>query len=491
MLANTAAPATTTPAGGAITLTNGSTITYWIEERVKQGSTVLKRSIASSDTTSTVTGDGSTILPTFVQTHVNSDVTHIALYATATGGSFPTGAEIREVAATSTATTITDNRSASDPSLPTGSTYELWVANLLGSTQTTPRNGPPPIATTGDIFDDSLVLNDINNPSFVWFSWPDVPHSFPANNRIRFETKEHDEVTFIRRLGDIIIVGLRDALWRINVLPTVADAVFDRGRVKDEIEGAFGIPGPLAADTFSFGQGKRLAYASVAGPMIASGGAWDTLTDDVDWETEVEISRLPQSVMINNPKQYRLEFYYTPKGGTQNTACMYFHYHKTHLKAGNKLKATWPINVKAVDAMRATLNSDRIIFTASDNKLWQENKGDIDNSNAGGIQFDVRTGDMFTAGVGGEAAPMDRWWVHHQAHPGQTADCTVVMRNEGKDDVEVTKPISLNRREITQTPLTAQAEALQLGVSNSDSKGSIGIDYFSVEIRADRKSEEG
>ena len=39
-------------------------------------------------------------------------------------------------------------------------------------------NGPAPIATTGCIFEDSMVLNDVADPSIINYSWPDEAERF-------------------------------------------------------------------------------------------------------------------------------------------------------------------------------------------------------------------------------------------------------------------------------------------------------------------------
>lgn len=489
MAANTAAPTVSRDAGSGtgMTITSASTITYWVEERVKSGSTITKRNATTSSTqTVTLTGDGTVDKPVITRpTAVNSEATHWALYGTATNGAFPTGAEIAEVVIGTT--TIEDTRTGTDPDLPTGDTYELSSVSLSGTVDNVARNGPPPIASTGDVFEDSLVMDDSTDRSLIRYSWPDTPHAFPSHNVIRFETKEADEVFFIRTVGRAVVVGMRDSLWRIDTLPRPEDAAFQTGRVKEQIHGAQGGVGPMSACLFSFGQGIRLAYASRYGILVTDGFSWDVLTDDIDWDATVDIPSLSSSVLINNPALYRLEFYYTPAGGTANTKALYLHYHPSQAKQGEaggasaRAKVTGPINVKATSAFVANLSGQHIVFTGNtDGKLYQEWSGNSDDSGAGGIAMVVRTGDIYHRGVSQETT-LRRLWVHHQAHAGQTATVRVIGRNEQESDNAQTVTIKLDKREATSVAIQDLAEAYQYGVENSDSSGSVAFDFIQID----------
>jgi hypothetical protein len=498
MLANTAAPTTTTPGSGNITLSADKTITYWIEERVKSGSTILRRNAATSDEVSTITGLLSSVTPTFVHTVVNTtDTTHVALFATATDGTFPTGAEITEVAVSTPTTTITDDRATvTDPGIPSGALYEVFSVSIGGDANNIARNGPPPIAKTADVFEDSLVMDDSTDASLIRYSWQDEPHKFPALNFIRFETREADEVRMIRTLGQAIIVGLRDSLWRVDFLPRPEDAEFDRGRVKTQITAAHGPVGPLAGAVLNFGAGPRLAYISRYGILLTDGYSWDVLTDDIAWETTVNVSQLGNAVLINNPRFYRLEFYYPSINSTVNDSCFYLHYHPSHIKEGiggnRRSKVTGPINVKARSALLANIGGRHEVFTGhADGVLYQENEGNSDTSASGGIKFLCRTGDLYLAGIGGHMH-VTKTWVHHPIAPDATQEITgkLVQRNEGEEDVEVSATYALTRREPTHAQKQGQAEAIQLSAENSDTKGSIQVNYFVVEGRSLGESEE-
>lgn len=255
--------------------------------------------------------------------------------------------------------------------------------------------------------------------------------------------------------------------------------------MKEQIHGAHGVVGSYAADLFSFGQGIRLAYISPYGLLVTDGFSWDVLTDDIDWEATVKVSALSSAVLVNNPKRWRLEMYYTPAGGTANTKALYFHYHPSHAKAsaggGFRTKITGPINAIATSAMVSTINGEYYVFTGNtDGVAYQEDVGNSDASAAGGITWKCFTGDIYQGGIGFQSN-MKRLWVHHAASTGQTGTVNVVQRLEGQNDTTKTQDISLTRREHTKASINAYGDAMQLGITNSDSSGQVSIDFFAAD----------
>jgi len=496
MLANTAAPTLDRDGGdlSGLTVTSGTTYAYWIAEEVRDASNVFLRFNASaSNEVVTLTGDGTLDKVRITRPAiVSSDATHRVLFSTGPDGAFPTGAEI--TSAPIATLFLDDTRGGTDPALPAGDLYETNSVSIAGVKNNVSRNGPPPISTTGDVLEDSLVLNDTSDLRLVKYSYIDEPNKFPAHNFIRMETGEQDEVRLIRRLGRIIIVGMRDSIWRINTLPRAEDSAFETERVKEQVDGAFGVVSPMAAATFSFGQGMRLAYGSLYGLVVTDGFTWDVLTDDLKWKESVEISTLSKSYFRDNPSEYRLEFYVTPKGGSSNSIAYYLHYHPSHAKraegGGFRAKVTGPNHVNGVVAMSANIGGERFIFTGDGSGLYLEGDGPTDNSNAGGIRFVCRTKDLYLNGVGGEAE-IRKLWTHHSAASGQTATNRVVQQAEGLDDQPFTRTIKLDRREMTQGPTSGLGDSYQIGVENSDAAGSFAVNHFVVQWESAEEVQSG
>lgn len=133
MLNNSSAPSLSRDAGGGtgFVLTTGTPITYWVEERVKVGSRIVKRNFEDGTKTVTLVGDGTTDKPVLTRPAIkNPDSTHWALYGTDAGGAYPSGAEILEVPIATT--TIEDTRLGNNPGLPSGAIYRASDFDLSG-----------------------------------------------------------------------------------------------------------------------------------------------------------------------------------------------------------------------------------------------------------------------------------------------------------------------------------------------------------------------
>lgn len=475
MLANTTVPTAvvSTDPPGTISLSSGSTLTYWVEERVKDAAgNILRRNAASAATVVTVTGPLTNATIAIQRPAiVNADATHWALFATETNGEFPTGAEISDVGIATTL--IIDTRTGTDPLLPSGDTYPTIAVELFGVTSTVPKYGEAPISSTGDVFEGSVVQNDVANESHVRFTFPDEIHASPALNVINIRTKWKDRVVWIRTLGRAIIVGMEHGLWRIDTLPLPEDAGFQPDRVKTEIDGAFGSVSPLGVAKFSFGQGELLAYVSPFGIITTDGAGWDVLTSDLDWKEVLPIGVLASAILVNNPRQYRLELY------IDESTAYYFHYHPTHVKGGLRAKVTGPIDTSARCAFVGHIDEeggDMWTFVGGhDGILRREGAGSTTGD------FVVRSGDLYLNGIGGEAT-VRREYVHHSAGAmGQLATLREIMQAEGEDATVVTETFDVSRREATGVYLEGLADAFQFGIEMSGAATKVRFDYMELD----------
>ncbi len=495
MLIATTAPSLAAHTGTGFTLSTGKVIRYWIEERVKDAAgAILKRSASALVTTVALTGTGATEKPrVFRPVQLNPDATHFAVLATATDGVFPVGAEIGE--ATITTLYIDDTRTTADPALPGGTAYQTITATIAGTPFTVPKNGPAPISSTGDIFEDSLLMNDASDPSVVLYSVDDAIHAVPSINKFRIgDVKRRDEVVVIRTLDNVAIILGRDAVYRLNTLPRAGiDSMFSPERVKSKVHFAQGCVSAQAAALFSFGEGLRLAYVSRYGVLVTDGAGWDVITDDMDWETDVDITQASKFVLLNNVRYFRLELFYVPPGETRPTRCAFLHYHPTQAKAtesGARAKLTWPIRRDANAAFSARINTlDAIISCNEDGRMYVHDSGVTEPVVTGGIQFVIETGELYADGVGESTRLMDLY-VHHQAHVGQIGDAYFIERAPGEDDFEKREQIALDRRESTPTGQNGLAESFVFGFSNSDTIGTVGIDYFVPVVRPSGETKE-
>lgn len=484
MLAATAAPTVaSTGAGTGFTLSSGKVMRYWIEERYKVGSTVVKRGASTATEVAALTGTGAVVKPVITKpATVNSDATHWAAFGTSTDGAFPVGGEIGEAAIG--VSTMEDLRTGTDPSIPAGGNYEIVsFSDIFGVTQSIARNGPAPTATTGDIMKDALVTNDISDKSRLRYALPGTPHKMPANQFIRFETKEEDEIVAFRFVGSVGVTLLRDSAWAILNLPRPDDSSFQIESVKRQIDGAFGCVGPKALDLFSFGDGALLAYFSPENAVVwTDGSSWSVVTDDLP-DNFVEPSLLSRVVLTNNRAFFRLELRYAPTGATRNTKVYLLHYHPSHLKVTKdgriRCKVTGPLDLPANDACVAYLNSRHVVFTANeDGKLYQEDSGYAFDSGETPVML-VRTRDEYLGGVGGEAT-VRTVLAHHPASPGQTALVRMRQLVHGADPQTATTQLALDRREATPLWQQALADAFQFEFESSSTSAEVGLTMFAA-----------
>lgn len=299
----------------------------------------------------------------------NSNATHWRLYRgiTSVGSgssigsyetSFPNGLLIEEIAipggAPAPVTTL-------DPGTVGTTPYAFLTISVAGSAAVNiARDREPPTWSTGDVFEDSLVVNDIANPGLVRYSFPGLPHSFPELYFVGFNTKQVDKVTCIRSLDAVCVIGLQSQVWRLNYLPNETDSEFSRGRCREIISANHGIVGPDAACLFTPVEGNsRVAYVSHDGLYATDGIRTQLLTMDLNWDALVNKTLLPNCLLVNVQHLWSLFFYYTSAGGSApNDRVLHLSYHPQHLKDGGYLKVSGPTSLEGRAADYAN-NSSR------------------------------------------------------------------------------------------------------------------------------------
>jgi len=293
--------------------------------------------------------------------------------------------------------------------------FPALTVKPFGITASVGRNGPPPKSTTGDIFQNSLVVNDITDESILRYSYPDKIDSFPSVYFLNFETKDQDTITNIKSLGNMLVVGLRTQIYRVSYLPREVDAEFDRGRAVEMIETNHGIVGTQAATTFTHPElGLTLAYVSLFNPHMTDAYSSRLLTNDLNFEALVDQGKLGKCVLINNPELYELLLYYVPRGSltpTVLTKCLRFNYHPSHIKEDGSLKVSGPVDVDVSSAALAVLDTGtRPLYTGASSltgngNVFLENQGSV-------LTMTIKTRQMYLAGAGNEWK-YDDLYVHH------------------------------------------------------------------------------
>lgn len=313
-------------------------------------------------------------------------------------------------------------------SLGSNDTFPAVIFDINGDSASVGSNGKPTKASTGCILEDTLVTNDVANPSFIRWGMPGMLHAQPSVYFNDFETPRNDALTCLMSVGSRAAVGMETCLWRINYLPTENDATFARGqgRAFDEVDPSFGIVGPMAACTFVGAEGRlMLAFVSVDGLRVSDLFSTESACDDVNWRTMLTpTTALNKCVLINYPRNYTLRLYYPDGDPTYLVKYMDFLYHPIHLKNG-KMKAVGPVtcgtagNINGVTgAVCAPALHTGYSWSVVEGwggsgtpsqKLWR--RVDPGTSTATAQAPTITFRDMFLAGFGNEWKINDCWLV--------------------------------------------------------------------------------
>lgn len=328
-----------------------------------------------------------------------------------------------------------------DPVNLNGQQYRTVSISVAGLTSIFSQALPPPIATTGDVYEDTLVTNDISNKSAISYSMAGRMHYFPAPFYLNFETKVADEVTLVRRVGNKLIVGAKAHLFRVNYLPRETDSEFDRGRPWEPISESHGCVGRQAAAVFNPDDTAMiLAVVSHTGVHMTDGFTSTLLSGDLDWPNTVRLpvagdatNYLENSILVDYPNLQVLAFYYTPPGQTTNTKALYFHYNKYHRKEDGTFKVTGPIDVAARSACVAKIAGNTVMVTGqTSGTVYVEDRGFSDASGSTPT-VEVRTRELYPAGMASSCALDGVYVRHRQSVEGGAGGSTATVQPLTRD----------------------------------------------------------
>jgi hypothetical protein len=236
------------------------------------------------------------------------------------------------------------------------------------------RNGQPPIAKTGCIFQGSFVTDDAGAPSNLRWSIPGDPEAFPTLYYLPIETPANDKITYIGMVNNVCVVGLTNAIVRLNYLPTEDDASFTRTRIYDFITRDLGIVNAKAATTFLAADGRELLACITQGGVYVTDGFTFTKWD-ADYTFRATI--IEQAIAINpydplslcitnDPSTGNLYVAYSATAGGGTIKIVPFNYSARHLKSGPRFKIglpfTGPANAQVVSTHTRNLTGQHIAY---------------------------------------------------------------------------------------------------------------------------------
>lgn len=503
--------------GTGFTLPTGSSISYWIEERIKDSSgNIVRRNVGTSASVITLSGKtGTTFKPVITRPAVvNSDATHWALYGTAAGSVYPSGFQIDEVPITDT--TIEDTRTGASPSAPSGPAYPVLSANIAGVVITVPKYGTAPLATVGDEFEGSLCTDDPDVPGLLRYSLAGDFDHFPVINGIQVGKKDGEKITMIKRLGRSLIVGTDLSLYRVATLPRAdQDAGFNLDRTVELLEEDFGVVGQKMAVRFTSPQGPQLAYLTSGGLRSTDGADTMLLTPHLKWRSHVEVSQLESSFMLNNPEKFRLEFYFAQTdemptlftvGGRTNTLpalpthSLHVYYDRSQIRRDGLPKITGPHPIAATAGCLVREGVRKRVYLATvqasnvNTHVVKADGGDsfIINTTEEDISIDLKTGMHYLGGIGG-AAKLGSVSLHHgEGAPYQEVRVERTVRNEGQEDLTTGDSVALDHEGLSTMSTLAygSGEGFQFEITHSDSRGAFNIDFVLADFDSELERSE-
>lgn len=304
-----------------------------------------------------------------------------------------------------------------DYGYPSTIPYPVYVIEEAGVSSSIDINDPPyHLFDSADVFEDSIVTNDVENRSVIHYSAPNLVHSWPYLYTVTFGSKKSDAVRCIRALGSFLIVGMETQLWRLDMLPRVDDSLFTRSRWKELISPDQGIVGPQAAAAYTIpGDVPQLAFVSQDGLYSTNGMTTRPLTRDLDWLKTFRYGSLSTAILLNAQDMQSLVLLYTPAvvevGGipiepTARSQALYFSYAPEHLKNG-MLKVSGPIAIGAASADYDI--DDKVLYTGGyDGQVRWEDQVNLQTTQLANAELidatgmRVRTRLVHLAGLDGE-----------------------------------------------------------------------------------------
>ena len=372
--------------------------------------------------------------------------------------------------------------------------YPLITVETAGTVGFFHRDDTPPTWDIGDIFEDSLVCNDVADKSNVKYSFSTKPWSFPSVYFINFETKQADVVTYIKTLGNVCVVGMKNQIWRLNYLPRETDSEFNRGRCRERLSDGHGIMSRQSATTFTMeGTAPRLAFVSRSGVQMTDGYRVIELTRDLAWSTTVNTDLLTQAILQDVPHLWSLVLYYTPAGGTNNTRALYFSYHPQHLKEGGRLKVSGPATVtdwtgsthvgraRAIDStygnfthwMAANMSSTAAA-AASAGQLVKEDQNPINTP-----AMDIKTRMMYLDDIDSDVEVQRGYLLSNETSASFTDSIRAISRKADNTSERVSDYKAVTAGRLERFALPFHAEALQLQVTGNNELIYVGVKYDS------------
>ncbi len=273
------------------------------------------------------------------------------------------------------------------------------------------RNGLPPSSNTGDIFQGSLLMNDVNNPRVTRYTVPGYIDYSPEIYSYAWPWP----VKHVASLGSVAVVAQTGRVDRFNYLPLESDGEFVGGRAVDVVDSDDGCVGHHAACKFTMGGSQWLFYVGQTSLRMTNGFSAHTATDDIIWPDMVDQLTISRCHVVNNARYHEILVFYPSVSGDRKT--LRLSYSPSHLKDG-KLKV---VSICDYGPTSSTYgindNSERVVYTVSSGVVYIENRGTTSDDGSA-IVPSITTREMHLGGLG-SAWELVNLAMHHGACAGE------------------------------------------------------------------------
>lgn len=402
---------------GAGNLSAVTGIVYWATEydSVRGTESMTGASISTGAFTSL---DGAVPFVTGLSSNSLADT--IRWYRSVDGGGFPDGGFIGStpIGTTSLHDTLVDTSTLTVPQ------YGLVSIGGLD----TERDEPPPVMTTiFGPFQDSLLGVSVDEPRTLRFTPAGYPDSWPADYAIPMEVGRQDHI-----LGGVVLPGrigvfCRDSIQVVFRLPRDSDSIFAAGDAQDEVTGARGAVSRRGFCKFSAPGAPTMAAC------VSRDGIWITdlatspvpITDQSDWEGRVDVSRLSECRLADDPINRRMVFNYFRISDTDHKTGLWYLDYQMYGQKG--IRITYAdhgpladvITTVASDGSRRAVTLDS---RPSNGQVYIESTQDVDDSHftdsSGSVKF-LMTTKEFVPGGANQAVTLGRARIFTGAGPSR------------------------------------------------------------------------
>jgi len=330
-------------------------------------------------------------------------------------------------------------------------------------------NYPPPRSSTGDLFQGSILMNDLDAPTNIAWTIPGTLDYTPILYRMALD----DRVICIRALGSSCIIGCKSSCVRMNYLPVAEDPEFNTGRAVDLIDSDDGVAGYKAAIRFVLAGELMLFYVGQTSLKMTNAFNTTSATDDITWTELVDIEHLDECFVENNTRNHELLVFFPSLYGVNKI--LRLSYDEAHIKNG-KLKVVGITNFAATAATSGVPNAERLVYTTTRNTMYVENRGLVDGS-GGTIIPRITTREMHQAGVG-NSWELVRFGVHHQGGGGTIASSVNSSLSNYPTSSGTSQKHEMADRTTTLIDNAAAGDGITINITGTDDGLPMTLDYL-------------